>query len=310
MIRLPVITLKKKNHRDDNQILLQFDYNEELIALTRTLPNAKWSQSLNSWYIKNTANNLKLIFSTYRGKAKINKLQFLKTTSEKVVVNKPKRIRTLSQENRNVLNNFFKFLKGKRYSKSTVNTYTFFIADFVEYHNNKDLSSLNNRDVERFIEDVFLKRNYSISTQRQFISAVKQFRLFYPDCKIDNLELTRPKKDSKLPNVLSHEEIIDLIGFTQNLKHRAVIALLYSCGLRISELINLELKEINVDRKQLLVRSSKGRKDRYVSLADSFLPLLSNYFFTYKPKKYFIEGQTGGKYSAESIRKFIKEVQN
>ncbi|MBN4057887.1 site-specific integrase [Olleya sp. AH-315-K02] len=217
-----------------------------------------------------------------------------------------KRVRVLTAENKTVLNNFYKYLKGKRYSISTIKTYTFFVADFIEYHNSRNIESLTNRDVELFVENSFVKRGYSISTHRQFVSAIKQFVNFKPDCKINDLNLQRPKKSNKLPSVLSQEEIIDLIRCTQNLKHRAIIALLYSCGLRVSELINLKLTNINIDRKQLFIENSKGRKDRYVSFADSFIPLLNNYFLSYKPKYYFVEGVNGNTYSAESIRQFIK----
>ena len=105
---------------------------------------------------------------------------------------------------------------------------------------------------------------------------------------------------------MSQEEVLRIIQCTLNLKHRAILALIYSCGLRISELINLKLVDFHIDRKQLIVKNGKGRKDRYVSLADSFIPLLSNYYYSYKPKSFFVEGQKGGKYSAESVRKFLK----
>lgn len=305
MAKLPEITLAKKNHRNDNQILLQFDYNKELIALTWSIPNARWSQTLNSWYIKNTADNLKLIFFTFKDKAYINKRAFFKSTPTKVIAAKPKRVRLLTQENKDVLNRFYTYLKGKRYSKSTIRTYTFFIADFIEFHNNKALESLNNRDIELFIEAIFLKRNYSVSTQRQFISAVKQFKIFYPECEINNLELTRPKKDRRLPTVLSKEEVLDLIRQTKNLKHRAIIGLIYSAGLRISELINLKIIDFNIDRKQILIRKGKGRKDRYVTLSEGFLPLLKNYVTTYQPQTYIVEGKSHQKYSDSSIRKFL-----
>ena len=159
--------------------------------------------------------------------------------------------------------------------------------------------------LELFIETVFIKRKYSISTQRQFISAVKQFIIFYPETQISNLALTRPKKSKNLPNILSPEELISIIQHTKNLKHRAVLALLYSTGLRISELIKLRLSDFNLNRRQLHIRSGKGRKYRYVSLADSFMPLLQNYISTYQPKHYFVEGTNGGMYSASSVRKFL-----
>ena len=215
--------------------------------------------------------------------------------------------RDLTDEQKKLLNQFYLFLKGKRYSQSTIQTYTFFIADFINFHTKTPLAELTNRAVELFIETVFMERNYSVSSQRQFISALKIFTVFCPQTKIHNLALERPKKSRILPSVLSQEEVLRIIQYTQNIKHRAILTLLYSCGLRIGELINLKLIDFHIDRKQLIVKKGKGRKDRYVSLADSFLPLLSNYYHSYKPTIYFVEGQNGGKYSAESIRSFLRK---
>lgn len=217
-----------------------------------------------------------------------------------------KRPRQLNRYQREVLNNFFKYLRGKRYSKSTIETYTYLVADFVDYHSQKSFIDFDNRDVELFLENVIVKRQFSISTQRQFISALKLFVVFYPETQIKNLELTRPKKSKKLPEVLSIEEILRLLQVTHNLKHRTIIALLYSAGLRIGELLNLKLVDINIDRKQLHIRQSKGRKDRYIVLANNFIPLLQNYYFSYAPKIYFVEGPNGKSYSASSVRKFLK----
>jgi site-specific recombinase XerD len=147
----------------------------------------------------------------------------------------------------------------------------------------------------------------SISSQRQLISAIKLFKAFYPECKIDDLKLTRPKKSKILPTVLSKEQIIDLLRCTKNLKHRAILAMIYSAGLRISELLNLQLNNIDIDRRQIIVKNSKGRKDRMIILAESFIPLLLNYVNSYSPKKYFVEGAAGEQYSAESIRSFLKK---
>ena len=217
-----------------------------------------------------------------------------------------KRIRYLNTAQKALLNNFFKYLRGKRYSQSTIDSYLYLVADFVEFHNEKALSEIDNRSVELFIEDVFIKRNYAISTQRQFISALKAFKSFYPKSQINSLNLERPKANRHLPTVLSRIEIISIIRHTKNLKHRALIALIYSCGLRISEVLNMKLKHIDVHRQQVLIRNSKGRKDRYVILAESFLPLLQNYIYTYKPDIYLFEGQKKGSYSAESVRHFLK----
>lgn len=195
---------------------------------------------------------------------------------------------------------------GKRYSKNTIAVYAGFVYEFLVYQGNKPLPALTNKDVELFITDIIIVRSYAISTHRQMISALKQFTLFYPFTGITDLDSKRPKKSKRLPAVLSKEEVIDIIRCTRNLKHRAILALIYSCGLRIGELLNLELRDIDIDRDQLIVRNGKGRKDRYIVMAKSFLPLLHNYMTTYGPQKYFAEGRPMVKYSAESVRAFLR----
>ncbi|MEN8775906.1 MAG: site-specific tyrosine recombinase/integron integrase [Polaribacter sp.] len=269
-----------------------------MIALVRSIKGSHWSKSLNTWYIKYSQENLQTILTFFKDITIVDTSKLHK---------KELFTRNLTNEQKNLLNNFYLFLKGKRYSQSTIKTYTFFIADFINFYRKTPLNNLTNRAVELFIENVFITRNYSISTQRQFISALKIFIVFYPHTEINDLVLERPKKSRKLPSVLSQEEVLKIISSTQNLKHRAILVLIYSCGLRISELVNLELTDFHIQRKQLVIKNGKGRKDRYVSLADSFIPLLSNYYHSYKPKFYFVEGQKGGKYSTESVRQFLKK---
>ena len=298
MKNLPNISLEHKVHRKSSQILIKFDFNNFLIKTVKKINGTKWSYDLKSWYIKDSKENLTLIFNSFKDVAKIDSSKLYKKNVFK---------RKLNPEEKKLLNNFYLYLKGKRYSKSTLQAYTFFIADFINFHTKKPLEELTNRDVELFIEKVFVERNYSISSQRQFISALKLFIIFQPQTKISDLILERPKKSRKLPNVISQEEVLAIIKSTQNLKHKAIIALIYSCGIRISELINLKLNDFHIERKQLIIKNGKGRKDRYVSLADSFLPLLSNYYHSYKPKIYFVEGQKGGKYTADSVRQFLRK---
>src|SRR5690606_7131503 len=116
-----------------------------------------------------------------------------------------------SKDQNKVLNDFSIYLRGKRYSESTIKTYTFFIAEFVLFHRNKTLRVLTNREVEKFIEKVFVPRSYSISSQRQFISALKLFIKYYPYTEMEGATLERPKKSRKLPQVLSQEQVIRMI---------------------------------------------------------------------------------------------------
>ncbi len=298
MKKYPTLFLEQKKHRNASKLIIKFAYDDDLIAIVRKINGAAWSKTLQAWHVPNTKENYATVLDTFKGITTVNTSKISKIIPFK---------RDLTKEQKILLNNFYLYLKGKRYSKSTIDTYTFFIADFINFHTKTPLQELTNRHVELFIETVFIERNYAVSSQRQFISALKVFIVFYPHTKINELSLERPKKSKKLPNVLSQEEVLEIIRCTQNLKHRAIIALLYSCGLRISELINLKLIDFHIERKQLVVKSGKGRKDRYVSLADSFLPLLSNYYYSYKPKVYFVEGQKGGKYSPEAVRQFLRK---
>jgi integrase/recombinase XerD len=294
----PTIFLEQKSHKKELKLLLKFEFNDTLINLTKKLKDARWSRSMQSWYLNFTQENIQLVTEIFKDITPINSDKLPKKDLFK---------RNLTASEKILLNDFYLYLKGKRYSTSTLQTYTFFVADFINFYTKKALEELTNRDVELFIEKVFIERNYSISSQRQFVSALKLFIVFYPQTKINDLVLERPKRSRQLPSVLSQEEVLSIIQSTQNLKHRAIIALLYSCGLRISELINMKLADFHIERKQLIVKNGKGRKDRYVSLADSFLPLLSNYYNSYKPKIFFVEGQNGGKYSAESVRQFLRK---
>ena len=297
----PAIFLEEKIHRKNNQLLIKFEYDETLISLIRSIQGTSWSKSLKAWYILNTKDNLNIILKLFE---KITTVDF-----SKIGKSAPFK-RNLTEEQKQLLNQFYLFLKGKRYSQSTIQTYTFFIADFINFHTKTPLAELTNRAVELFIETVFMERNYSVSSQRQFISALKIFTVFCPQTKIHNLSLERPKKSRILPSVLSQEEVLRIIQLTKNLKHRAIIVLLYSSGLRIGEVTNLLLKNIDILRRQIKVEKGKGRKDRFVVLATSYLPLLQNYLTTFKPALYFIEGPTGKKYSESSIRKFLfKSVQ-
>lgn len=296
-LQLPTINISTGLHRNNSVFFLHFYFNDLIIEKLKSI-SASWSQTKKCWCLKNSEENLALILELFKDVTKVDVSKIPKKTRFK---------RDLTTAEKKILNNFYLFLKGKRYSQSTIQTYTIFEADFINFHTKTPLEELTNRDVELFIETVFIERNYSVSSQRQFISALKIFTVFYPQIKINNLSLERPKKSRTLPSVLSQEEVLRIIQYTQNIKHRAILTLLYSCGLRIGELINLKLADFHVERKQLIVKKGKGRKDRYVSLADSFLPLLSNYYYSYKPTIYFVEGQNGGKYSAESIRSFLRK---
>ena len=121
-------------------------------------------------------------------------------------------------------------------------------------------------------------------------------------------EIGRPKTEQKLPLVLSEGEISKMISVTRNLKHKAILVTIYSCGLRLSELLNLKISDIQSERNLLLVRGGKGNKDRTTVLSEKTLLFLRKYYKVFKPDVYLFEGQHGHRYSAKSVHNIVKQA--
>ena len=298
---LPVITLKHLKHRGGDYIALYFDYNAPLIAHVKQLKGVMWSATNKCWYLADNQKNLDTIYQQLKERVQIRDLTKLNAHQKESKT----KIEKLNSNELVVLNKFTSYLKGRRYSQSTVATYTSFVASFLNYVK-KPVQLIESRDIEKYCEDELAAKNYSISTHRQFVGAMKQFKTLHPSASFQVHDSLRPRRSQYLPTVLSKEEIIDLLKATINLKHRATLAMIYSSGLRISELLNLQLSDIDIDRRQIKISQAKGRKDRYVVLAESIQPLLKNYINSYQPVLYFIEGKPGQQYSAESVRAFLK----
>ncbi len=311
----PKIILTINYHKGNEVILLSFPFDKKLMNKVKNM-GGFWSATKKSWYINHSNEILKKIYTTFSGDAIIDnsalKLQKNNPIVHYAATNFKKKYikinsKDLSKEDIKNLHKYVKFLRGKALSESTVRTYYSHILDFLKYLNKKPIEDINNRNVEQFIEDVCVPRMYSISTHRQIIGAVKHFQNLFNLCQIDESKLMLPRKSNFLPTVLSKEEIIALLRNTKNLKHRAILALIYASGLRIGELINLELKDVDLYRYQIFVRNSKGRKDRYVMMAKSLAPVIKNYIATYKPQKYFAESiELGVKYTAGSVRGVLR----
>ncbi len=305
LIVMKKITLKPLWHRARLLISISFDFDSVIKSHLKKLKGISWSQTHRVFYLELTSENKRRLFQHlndegwYVDYSALKDVQIPLVKKEGIV--KPE----VSKETRKILWEFVSYLRGKRFSESTVRTYYNFIFKFLEFQK-KDPSEITNRDVELFIEQVIAKKGYALSTHRQCVSGLKHFAYLYRQSKIDPKFINTPRKSRYIPTVLSTEEIIDLLRATRNLKHRAVLALVYSSGLRIGELLNMKIADLDVDRRQVHVRQGKGRKDRIVVMAESIIPLLYNYLNTYKPEVYFVEGLKGKPYSPSSVRAFLR----
>ncbi len=153
-----------------------------------------------------------------------------------------------------------------------------------------------------------IERKISTSYQNQSINSIKFYyeRVLGGQRKIYLIE--RPRREKTLPEVLSEQEVVSVIQQIDNIKHKAIVMLTYSSGLRLSEVVNLRIKDIDSNRMQVFVQQSKGRKDRYTLLSKKILPILRQYFKEYKPKEWLFEGAKGAKYSVSSVQNIVKEA--
>jgi integrase/recombinase XerD len=171
------------------------------------------------------------------------------------------------------------------------------------------MESLTIEDIIQFNNDYILRKNLSSSYQNQVINAIKLFyrNRFNKTMEVDFIQ--RPRREKRLPNVLSKKEVKAILEAPTNLKHRAMLCLIYACGLRRSELLNLTLKDILSDRNLLFIRQSKGKKDRMVPISSKIIEMLRDYYKAYKPKKWLFEGQIQNKkYGERSIQLVLNQA--
>jgi len=208
----------------------------------------------------------------------------------------------------NYLDDFKKLLTIKRYSYRTIKSYSNALKTFFLYFEHKNPEKINPSEIEQFINKMVLIDNISQSYQKVLVGSIKLFynELLRKNYKLNYLYPDRPEK--KLPVVLDKSEIQILLNSIQNLKHRAILSMIYSAGLRLSEVIEMKLNDIDSKRMLIKIVQGKGKKDRYVMLSEKLLIILREYYKEYKPKEYLFEGQKGGKYSARSVQAIFKEA--
>lgn len=189
------------------------------------------------------------------------------------------------------------------YSENTAKSYLNYIYAFIKSVN-KHHSRLNSSDIQSYLSSYEFK---SRSQQNQIISALKFMWEKSLGKRYLKIDFTRPRKSKTQPLIIDQGEIIRKISEIENIKHKAIIQLTFSTGMRISEVLNLKIEDIDSERMVINIRQAKGKKDRIVKLTGACLCLLREYFKECNPKEYLFNGQKSGKYSASSCRNIVKK---
>lgn len=305
------ITLKNLMLEGEKCIGLKFFQDKVLHALVNELPDVRWSEEFQMNYIPNSPSNLDVIFEQFRGVAWVNCNHFFTNSgfsrnNEEINVDWFRK-RIHPQGYRRCPESYLLKLELKRYANNTVKTYISCFEAFINHYNHIEPENINEKDIRAYLQKL-IQEGSSNSYINQAINAIKFYYEVVMEMPNRFYGMERPRREEKLPKVLSKEEVLSIITHTNNIKHKCIVSLLYSAGLRRNELLNLVPEDIDGKRMTIKVRSGKGNKDRYTLLSDKLLKDLREYFLEWKPEKYLFEGQTGGRYSAESVAQIVNKA--
>jgi integrase/recombinase XerD len=276
-------------HRNQKVIFIRFEYDLGLTNWVKGLTGTKWSRSNKSWYVLDNEQN----------RAKFNLL--------------PKPIGSIEltkihEVNQGAYQAMQETLILKAYSPNTMRTYLNEFAQLLHLLKDYKVEDLTEERLRSYFLYCIKELKLSENTLHSRINGIKFY--FEQVLKREKffLEIPRPRKASKLPKVISTKDIKRLFDVTTNLKHNTMLKLCYGMGLRVSEIVNLKIKDIDSGSMQVFIERAKGKKDRYVNLPESILPQLRQYYIEYKPKVYLFEGQYGEQYSRRSAQQVFSDA--
>lgn len=282
-------TAEPGTHRNKAVIWISFNKGNDKINLLKAITKPKFSSSQKMWYVADTSVNRDLF--------KLEPKLVGKYVMQKIHdINLP------------ALQRFQEHIVLMGYSRNTMRTYCTEFAQLLYILKDVPAETLSVEKLRSYI--LFCHRDLQLS-ENQIHSRMNALKFYFEKVlrreKIF-LEIPRPKKPQLLPKALSQDEIKRIIGATENIKHRLIIELAYGMGLRVSEIVNLKLEDINSKKMTVFISKAKGKKDRYLNLPISALEQLRTYYKEYLPKKYLFEGQHGGQYSVRSAQAVFKNA--
>ncbi len=195
-----------------------------------------------------------------------------------------------------------------RYSQRTQKIYTHQVKNFLSYMQSQDFDKIGKKEIDKYLYLCTKDKNYSLSTIKQIVGAIN---LFYKEVLKKDLNYFYGKnirKSFHLPVVLSLKEVQKILRSCKNLKHKTILVTIYSLGIRLGEVLNLKISDIDSDRMEINIRQAKGNRDRIVFLPESLLKILRSYFKKYKPQNYLFEGRNGKEYSRTSVGNILKKA--
>lgn len=281
------------------RIRLVFKYDIGLISLIRSFPFYFYDVDEQWWTLPHLESILEHLnkYCSQHGW----KMEYMDEWAERRLV---QRNRNSGYESMVCPAGFEEKLKVMRYSESTIRNYSSALKELVHFYKDRQIADLTASDIEKFLLYITVQRRVSTSYHNVSIGAIK---FYFEKVLAKNLTLSidRPRREKKLPEVLSEEEVLLLLNNVDNLKHRCILMTLYSGGLRLSEVVALKVGDIDSRRMKIFIKGAKGNKDRYTVLSKELLKWLREYYKKEKPSGWLFEGVTGGQYSMRSVQSIM-----
>jgi len=320
-----IITIKPILHRSEEQLAIFFPFNKNIDYAVRSIKGIKWTQTYKCWYLPLSKNS----FETVKIKLKdLGTLEYsaLKAWLEKrnkiIAIKKqtsslPETIRikkptlegfTISAENMFLLDQTINTLKLKAYANNTIELYRGEILQLMRLLKDRSLASLTPNQIKSYLLWLLQTRKCSETKVHSTLNALKfcfEQVLYKPKIFI---EIPRPKKPYLLPRVIAKEKVADVIYKNTNIKHRCMLMLAYSSGIRVSEIVNLKISDIDSKRMTIFISRAKGKKDRIVALSQKLLTELRKYYKEYKPREFLFEGQGNKQYAIRSVQEVFSKA--
>jgi integrase/recombinase XerD len=276
------------HHKGKEVIFIRFEYDAALVGRVKKLVGVQWSQSQKSWYVLDSALYRKKFGLPPKG-----------LTGKEALSN-------IDPVNQPSLQSYIDTLQLKAYSPNTINTYRNEFAQLLYILKGTKVDDLDAEKLRGYFLYCINTLKLSENTLHSRINAIKFY--FEQVLKREKFffDIPRPKKPSILPKVINATDIKKLFAVTTNLKHQVMLKFCYGMGLRVSEIVNLKITDIDSKNMQVFIERAKGKKDRYVNLPETILAQLREYYQAYKPKKYLFEGQYGDQYSIRSAQQVFK----
>lgn len=306
---LPLVQLIPGELEGKAILMIQFRYYPDLVELMKKQPYAQYYTSGKCWYVlRKEVTLLKLVcllqpHARLRIDPRLYPLDF--DTQKQLISGGSKDWGAVDPEP------FLDVLYGKGYSSNTLTTYYSLVGRFIRQQaieKVEDLQKLDAETVNLYHSRWMAQGNVTAASVNQSVNAIKFYLRYVLGMQLEGVELVRVKQDKQLPKVISQEELRAILAACGNLKHRCMLSLLYSGGLRAGELISLKLTDIDWERRQIRIRKAKGKKDRLTLLSNVFCEQLRIYLSTYKPQVWVFEGQWGGQYTDSSLRSVFKQA--